>query len=67
MGWINHPPAVRKLAAQNREKENAEFQKVVEQQRQTQVRFVNEGSSLREGGLVVCVFLLHGMWIWDLG
>ena len=33
----------------------------------TQVRFVNEGSSLREGGLVVCVFLLHGMWIWDLG
>eukprot|EP00438_Fugacium_kawagutii_P019710 Skav215088 [mRNA] locus=scaffold1068:69948:70316:+ [translate_table: standard] len=29
------PP--RKLAAQNREKENAEFQKVVQEQRQTQV------------------------------
>ena len=29
----------RKLAAQNREKENSEFQKVVEEQRQTQVLF----------------------------
>ena len=27
----------RKLAAQNREKENSEFQKVVDEQRQTQV------------------------------
>ncbi|OLP87368.1 hypothetical protein AK812_SmicGene31400 [Symbiodinium microadriaticum] len=35
-----------KLAAQNREKENAEFQKVVEQQRQTQVLLKNALSVL---------------------